>query len=119
MKEMNEFVFKESSATIATSRLIELAKAETERDLYANKAEELENQLLEIKPKLAEYAKVDQWLAEHSYYAEQLAEWKRDHGLDEQAAEIERLTGENEELRRGMAELEAQVEYWRLKEGEK
>ena len=117
MEEMNKFVFKESSATIGTSRLIELAKAETERDLYADKAEELENQLLELKAKLAEYGKADQWLAENPYFRERLTEWEAKHGLDPQAAEIERLTGENEELRRGMDELGAQVEYWRLKAG--
>ena len=104
-------------ACISTQQLRDIAKAEFERDLYADKAEELENQVLELKAKLAEWGKVDQWLAANPYYAEQLTKWRRDHGLDEQAIEIERLQGENEELRRGIDELGAQVEYWRLKAG--
>lgn len=81
---------------------------------YADRAEELESELLEIK---SAYNKVLDWFADQTYYHDCYADWLKEHGLDPQAAEIERLTGENEELRRGIDELGAQVEYWRLKAG--
>lgn len=103
--------------TISSKEYRDLIEQACFCDLFAAEKEELENELLEVKAKLAEYAKVDQWLTENPYFRERLTEWEAKHGLDPQAAEIERLTGENEELRRGMDELGAQVEYWRLKAG--
>ena len=103
--------------TISSKEYRDLVERAYSYGFYADRAEELENELLEIKGKLADYAVIDEWLTANPYYAERLTEWKAAHGLDSQAAEIERLNGENEELRRAIDELGAQVEYWRLKAG--
>lgn len=102
---------------ISATEYRQLVEEAGQCDLYAAKAEELENQVKEQQAKLEEYAVVDMWFMATPWNQEAFKRWSAEQGYDEQAIEIDRLNGENEELRRGMDELGAQVEYWRLKAG--
>lgn len=102
---------------ISANHYRELIERAYDAEILGNKAEELECRLKEMQERLDKWMTVDMWFTTNSYYKKCFDEWAAKQGLDDQAVEIERLNGENEELRRAIDELGAQVEYWRQKAG--